>query len=75
MNEWLDQTPYPLDDEALQAARARQQQLTKPPGALGRLESLAERLAAQQGNEQPWIDSIQITVFAADHGIAAEGVS
>ena len=75
MNNWLNQPCHALDETARTAALARQNQLTKPPGALGQLEELAVRLAAQQGQEQPWIDHIQISVFAADHGIAAEGVS
>ncbi|MEX2481609.1 MAG: nicotinate-nucleotide--dimethylbenzimidazole phosphoribosyltransferase, partial [Gammaproteobacteria bacterium] len=48
---------------------------TKPPGALGRLEEIAIRLAALQGTAQPNIAQVYITVFAGDHGIAAEGVS
>ncbi len=75
MTDWLDEPCHSLDPQARDAALARQGQLTKPPGALGRLEALAVQLAAQQGHEQPWIDNIQITVFAADHGIADEGVS
>jgi nicotinate-nucleotide--dimethylbenzimidazole phosphoribosyltransferase len=49
--------------------------LTKPPGSLGRLEQLAQQLAAMQGSERPALEHIHITVFAADHGVAAEGVS
>lgn len=75
MNNWINNPCHPLDTQAREAALKRQGQLTKPPGALGRLEQLAVQLAAQQGQEQPWIEAIQITVFAADHGIAREGVS
>ena len=75
MSDWLQQACYPLDEQAREAALARQGQLTKPPGALGKLEQLAVTLAAQQGEALPWIDNIQISVFAADHGIAQEGVS
>lgn len=57
------------------AALARQQQLTKPPGALGQLEDIAIRLAALQHTERPQLDHVWITVFAGDHGVAAEGVS
>ena len=57
------------------AALARQHQLTKPPGSLGRLEALAARLAALQGREDPRADRFWISVFAADHGVAEEGVS
>ena len=56
-------------------AQQRQQQLTKPPGSLGVLEECAARLAAMQRSAAPGIDRIHISVFAADHGIAAEGVS
>jgi nicotinate-nucleotide--dimethylbenzimidazole phosphoribosyltransferase len=56
-------------------ARQRQAQLTKPAGSLGRLESLAVRLAALQARERPGAERVRIAVFAADHGIAAQGVS
>jgi len=75
LNNWLNDACKNLDPVARDAATARQAQLTKPPGALGDLETIAVTLAAQQGRAQPRIDHIQITVFAADHGIAAEGVS
>ena len=58
-----------------QRALDRQGQLTKPTGSLGTLETIAARLAAMQGRDQPTIDNIHISIFAADHGIAAEGVS
>jgi len=48
---------------------------TKPLGALGRLEALALQLALIQGREDPRLDAPQLVVFAADHGIAAQGVS
>ena len=48
---------------------------TKPQGSLGRLEGLALQLALIQGREQPLLASPQLVVFAADHGIAARGVS
>jgi len=48
---------------------------TKPLGALGRIEALALRLALIQGCETPRLDAPQLVVFAADHGIAARGVS
>jgi nicotinate-nucleotide--dimethylbenzimidazole phosphoribosyltransferase len=57
------------------AARARQGQLTKPTGALGRLEGLAIELASLQHTERPRADRVPIIVFAGDHGIAAQGVS
>jgi nicotinate-nucleotide--dimethylbenzimidazole phosphoribosyltransferase len=58
-----------------EAARARQDQLTKPTGSLGRLESLAIDLAGLQHAERPRAASVPITVFAGDHGIVAQGVS
>lgn len=73
--EWLQLPPAQLDDDSRQAAEARQAILTKPSGALGRLEATAILLAALQGTEQPCVDRIFIVVFAADHGVTTEGVS
>ncbi|OYT71359.1 MAG: nicotinate-nucleotide--dimethylbenzimidazole phosphoribosyltransferase [Chloracidobacterium sp. CP2_5A] len=56
-------------------ARARQAQLVKPPGSLGRLEALAAQIAAIQGTDQPQAHPRAIVVFCADHGVCAEGVS
>lgn len=64
-----------IDALAQQNAIQRQNQLTKPPGSLGVLESLAIQLAGHQGAICPQINRPWITVFAADHGIANEGVS
>lgn len=73
--EWLTR-PCPAPDAASgNTARARQAMLTKPPGSLGSLEAVAIRLAALQRRDQPRVDSIWISVFAGDHGVAAEGVS
>lgn len=63
------------DDAATQAALARNGQLTKPPGALGRLEDLAIWLAGWQGTATPRIDAPQIAIFAGNHGVVAQGVS
>lgn len=71
---WLAPMPVP-DARVAVAARARQDSLTKPPGALGELEALAVRLAAMQGRERPSAERVWIAVFAGDHGVAAEGVS
>jgi nicotinate-nucleotide--dimethylbenzimidazole phosphoribosyltransferase len=64
-----------IDPRAGDAARARQQQLTKPPGSLGRLEDLACWFAARSRNPVPPQPRCEIFVFAADHGVAARGVS
>jgi len=72
---WLETPAHPIDQAILAAAQARQGQLTKPPGSLGYLEQIAIRLAAMQGDQQPDLSRVRITVFAADHGIADEGVS
>lgn len=63
------------DSRAADAAAARQQMLTKPPGSLGRLEELAVWLARWQRRERPALDRVVINVFAGNHGIAARGVS
>lgn len=73
--DWLASPPHALDATAQAAAVTRQGQLTKPPGALGELETLAIRLAAMQGSERPVVERVWITVFAGDHGVVAEGVS
>ena len=73
--EWLNEPVALSDTKARQNAEARQQVLTKPPGALGRLEEVAIQLAALQGVTRPCIDNVHITVFAADHGVAEENVS
>jgi nicotinate-nucleotide--dimethylbenzimidazole phosphoribosyltransferase len=57
------------------AAALRQQNLTKPPGSLGRLEELAIWLARWQGREMPRLEHVTIAVFAGNHGVAARGVS
>jgi nicotinate-nucleotide--dimethylbenzimidazole phosphoribosyltransferase len=65
----------PPDAEAARLARARQDALVKPRGALGRLEDIACWFAARQGRAIPEALRPAITVFAADHGVAARGVS
>jgi len=73
--DWLTSPAAPLHQVSRQEAEARQQQLTKPLGALGDLERLVIRLAEMQGRACPRADRVAIAVFAADHGVAAEGVS
>ncbi|MFC4638217.1 nicotinate-nucleotide--dimethylbenzimidazole phosphoribosyltransferase [Deinococcus hohokamensis] len=65
----------PADAAAMQAARARQAQLTKPAGALGDLEDLGVRLAGVFGSERPHPRGVAVLVAAGDHGVAADGVS
>lgn len=61
--------------EAAAAAREREGQLTKPPGALARLEEIAEWLATWQGRHPGRIAHPRIAVFAGNHGVADLGVS
>ena len=65
----------PLDESAMQAARARQDTLTKPRGSLGRLEELSIQLAGMTSNPFPSVERKAVIVMAADHGVALEGVS
>lgn len=70
----LADLPAP-DAAAIAAAEARNAQLTKPPGALGRLEKLAIWMAGWQGTDRPHADHPQIVIFAGNHGVTAKGVS
>lgn len=63
------------DAAAQQAASDRNGQLTKPPGALGRLEDLALWVASWQGTGRPKIAAPQVLIFAGNHGVCAQGVS
>lgn len=63
------------DANAVAAVAARDAQLTKPAGSLGRLEDIAAWLAAWQGKATPTVDRPTVAVFAANHGVAARGVS
>ncbi|ABK45769.1 Nicotinate-nucleotide--dimethylbenzimidazole phosphoribosyltransferase [Magnetococcus marinus MC-1] len=74
-SSWFQAPPKALDQHTQHIAQQRQLKLTKPPGSLGRLESLAITLAAMQGNPQPTLNKVGIVIFAADHGVAAHGVS
>ncbi|WP_449431573.1 nicotinate-nucleotide--dimethylbenzimidazole phosphoribosyltransferase [Pseudomonas putida] len=72
---WWRDACQALDTAAMDQARARQQQLTKPAGSLGQLEGLAVRLAGLQGCERPTLDQVAISIFAGDHGVVEEGIS
>ena len=63
------------DAAATAGAMARNSQLTKPPGALGRLEDVAIWLAGWQGTDTPRITAPQVAIFAGNHGVVAKGVS
>jgi nicotinate-nucleotide--dimethylbenzimidazole phosphoribosyltransferase len=71
---WLNPCK-PIDAAVVEQAEARQQQLTKPAGSLGRLEAVAVQLAGLQGQVKPSLDQLWIAIFAGDHGVVAEGVS
>jgi len=64
----------PLDTEAMAAARARQDTLTKPAGSLGRLEELSIQLAGIQGRARPRIEKKAVITMAGDHGVVDEKV-
>jgi nicotinate-nucleotide--dimethylbenzimidazole phosphoribosyltransferase len=63
------------DMASIAGAKARNGQLTKPPGALGRLEELAIWYASWRNTDRPRIENPQIIVFAGNHGVCAQGVS
>jgi nicotinate-nucleotide--dimethylbenzimidazole phosphoribosyltransferase len=63
------------DGSAVAAVSARNGQLTKPPGSLGRLEEIASFIAAWQGRETPVITRPLVAIFAANHGVVKQGVS
>lgn len=63
------------DTAAIAGAQDRNAQLTKPPGALGRLEDLAIWYAGWRGTAQPQLKAPQVVIFAGNHGVCAQGVS
>ena len=63
------------DREARAGAESRNGQLTKPPGALGRLEELAIWYGSWRGSDRPRVGKRQVIVFAGNHGVTAQGVS
>lgn len=74
LNEFLKNI-RPLDKKAMQAARARQDQLTKPQGSLGRLEELSVQIAGIRGEVLPSMKNKVVITMAGDHGVVASGVS
>jgi nicotinate-nucleotide--dimethylbenzimidazole phosphoribosyltransferase len=74
VRQLLQQLPTP-DFAAVASVRRRDQELTKPPGSLGRLEGIVEWLAAWQGKAPPTAQQALVAVFAGNHGIVAQGVS
>ncbi|KJS74750.1 MAG: nicotinate-nucleotide--dimethylbenzimidazole phosphoribosyltransferase [Pseudomonas sp. BICA1-14] len=75
MHDWWNEPCHMLDESVRAQALARQDQLTKPRGALGQIEALAVSLAAMQGSERPQVERLHVSVFAGDHGVVEEGVS
>ena len=65
----------PGNDAAAAAVAARQDQLTKPPGSLGRLETLVAWLAHWQERDMPLLHRVDVVVFAGNHGVVAQNVS
>ncbi|HTT53758.1 MAG TPA: nicotinate-nucleotide--dimethylbenzimidazole phosphoribosyltransferase [Streptosporangiaceae bacterium] len=66
----------PLDAEAVAQARERQEALTKPSGSLGRLETVSVQLSGIAGECPPPLpEPAVVAVFAADHGVHAQGVT
>jgi nicotinate-nucleotide--dimethylbenzimidazole phosphoribosyltransferase len=78
MQEIISQTLdkiQPVSPSLLHKAQAHLDSLTKPPGSLGILEDIAKRYVAIRNSETPTLKKISTVVFAADHGVTAEGIS
>ena len=75
MSQWYREPAALVDRQSRIQAVQHSDSLTTPPGSLGRLESLLVDLAGMQANCLPVVENIAITIFAADHGVAVEGVS
>lgn len=74
LQSWIEQIK-PLHRSSMNAAEERQGRLTKPAGALGRLEALSIQLAGIMGQPRPHLTHKVVVVMAADHGVTAEGIS
>ena len=75
LSGWIMEEVASIDKMAQESAEQRQAILTKPAGSLGVLERLAIQFAGWQGVCKPQLDKVHISIFAADHGVAEEGVS
>jgi len=73
--EDLLRLPPEGNETVVAAIRARDAQLTKPAGSLGRLENLVEHLGRWQGKSEPTFDNPMVAIFAGNHGVTAQGVS
>ena len=73
--DWVYQECPAISTAHREVARVRQGELTKPAGALGRLEALAIDLAGLQHTDRPQAATVPVVIFAGDHGIVAQGVS
>jgi nicotinate-nucleotide--dimethylbenzimidazole phosphoribosyltransferase len=74
IRDLLKQMPT-ADVDAVAKVKVRDSQLTKPPGALGRLEDITEWLAAWQQRSNPRVEHPVVAVFAGNHGVVAQGVA
>lgn len=72
---WLRVPAKSINHAFIEGAREYQNTLTKPPGALGRLETLAIQFCGFQAQKKPQLNDIQITIFAGDHGVCCHRVS
>src|SRR4051794_2235289 len=68
-------TMPPAAESCAEDARARDRELVKPAGALGRLEEIVEHLAAWQGRLRPVVQRPLVAIFVANHGVVEQGVS
>lgn len=75
MCSWLNHPIEEPSETRIKQAQQHQNQLTKPQGSLGVLESIAVMIAALQKTSAPSVNQAQIIIYAADHGIAQENVS
>jgi nicotinate-nucleotide--dimethylbenzimidazole phosphoribosyltransferase len=65
----------PLNEAAILEASLHLDQLTKPPGSLGKLEAIAKQVAGITGEKVPDLSRKAVIVMAGDHGVCTEGIS